>query len=126
MGWEPISEAEIWDEINQAAGRMTVPQERFWEAIRILPEKWAQEPYGKLGGGFWAVAVLGRIVVWFNDIEDGFNFSRYSTYGTIDQYFADQDDLELVIQKLMEIVRTGYGIGGQAGPPRPGPYPDHG
>jgi len=123
MGWEPISEAEIWDELNQAAGRMTVPQERFWEAIRIPPEKWAQEPYGNLGGGFWAVAVIGRIVVWFNDIEDGFNFSRYSAHGTIGQHFANQDELELVIQELMEIVRTGYRIGGQFGPPRPGPYP---
>mgnify|MGYP001144847266 CR=1 FL=1 len=123
MAWEPISEAEIWDELNQAASRMTVPQERFWEAIRIPPEKWAQEPYGNLGGGFWAVAVIGRIVVWFNDIEDGFNFSRYSAHGTIGQYFANQDELELVIQELMEIVRTGYRIGGQFGPPRPGPYP---
>lgn len=125
MGWEPISEAEIWDEINQAAGRMTVPQERFWEAIRILPEKWAQDPYGNLGGGFWAVAVLGRIVVWFNDIEDGFNFSRYSAHGTIGQYFANQDELERVIEELMEIVRTGYSIGGQFGPPIAGPTPGH-
>lgn len=123
MGWTPLSEEEIWGLINEAASRMTVPQERFWEAIRILPEKWAQEPYGNQGGGFWAVAVMGRIVVWYNDIEDGFNFSRYSTYGTIGQYFANQDELELVIQELMEIVRTGYRIGGQFGPPRPGPYP---
>jgi len=123
LGWTPLSEEEIWGLINEAASRMTVPQERFWEAIRILPEKWAQEPYGNQGGGFWAVAVMGRIVVWYNDIEDGFNFSRYSTYGTIGQYFANQDELELVIQELMEIVRTGYRIGGQFGPPRPGPYP---
>ncbi|WP_395674081.1 hypothetical protein [Inquilinus sp.] len=66
---------------------------------------------------------MGRIVVWYNDIEGGFNFSRYSAYGTIDQYFANQEGLEDVIQELMEIVRTGYRIGGQAGPPRPGPYP---
>ena len=126
MDWEPISEAEIWDEINQAAGRVTVPQERFWEAIRIPPEKWAQQPYGELGGGFWAEAVIGRIVVWFNDIEDGFDVSRYSDYGTIGQYSANQDELERVIQELMEIVRTGYGIGGRFGPPMPGPAPGYG
>ncbi|MGK9231195.1 hypothetical protein KXS07_06160 [Inquilinus limosus] len=123
MGWRGISEEGIWDLINQAASRMTVHQERFWDAIRILPERWVQHPYGNENGGFWAVAVMGRIVVWYNDIEGGFNFSRYSTYGTIDQYFANQEGLEFVIQELMEIVRTGYGIGGQAGPPRPGPYP---
>lgn len=125
MDKKSTSEEKIWDLINTAAGRMTVPQERFWEAIRILPEKWAQQPYGN-EGGFWAVAVMGRIVVWYNDIEGGFNFSRYSIYGTIGQYFADQEGLEFVLQELMEIVRTGYRIGGQAGPPLPGPAPGHG
>jgi hypothetical protein len=123
LGCKPTSEERVWDLINAAVGRMTVPQERFWDAIRILPEKWAQEPYGNQDGGFWAVAVMGRTVVWYNNIEGGFNFSRYSTYGAIGQYFANQEGLEFVIQELMEIVRTGYGIGGQAGPPVPGPAP---
>ncbi|WP_225764257.1 hypothetical protein [Inquilinus sp. Marseille-Q2685] len=37
-----------------------------------------------------------------------------------------EDELERVIRELMEIVRTGYGIGGRFGPPRPGPAPGHG
>jgi hypothetical protein len=101
---------------------MTVPQARFWEAIRIEPEKWEQHPYGDRDQGFWAVAILGRIVVWHNSIEGGFNRSRYSHSGTIGEYFANQSLLEDVVQELMTIIKTGYGIGGQSGPPIPGPH----
>ena len=31
---------------------MNAPQRRFWEAIRIMPEKWMQHPYGDAGNGF--------------------------------------------------------------------------
>lgn len=59
MDWEPISEASLWDKINAAERRMNPRQERLWEAIRIIPEKWSQETYGNVGGGFWAVS--GRL-----------------------------------------------------------------
>ena len=41
---------------------------------------WASHPYGDLGGGFWVVALLGETVVWFNDIEDGFNRSHFCRF----------------------------------------------
>lgn len=83
MKWEPISEEEIWDEINAAWKRMSVAQRNLWETIQIDPEKWQQHPEGDEGDGFWVVAILGRTVVWYNDIEEGFNRSRYSQYGEI-------------------------------------------
>lgn len=84
MTWHPISAEGIQGEIDASRDRMTIAQRRFWEAIRIDPEKWQQHPYGDEGGGFWAVAVLGNTVIWYNDIEDGFNSSRYSKYGEVD------------------------------------------
>ncbi len=121
MKWKSTSEEEIWDDINSSWDRMTIPQRRFWEVVRIDPEKWQQHPYGDQGGGFWAVAILGRTVVWYNDIEEGFNRSTYSKYGEIGAYWCDQDELEWAILKLMNQVETGHPSGGFAGPPEPVP-----
>ena len=101
MTWKPITEEEIWDEINSSFDRMTIPQRNLWESIRIDPEKWEQHPYGDEGNGFWAVAILGRTVVWYNDIEEGFNISKYSKIGIIDEYYCDQNELHIVIRRLL-------------------------
>ena len=86
---------------------MSAVQLRLWEAIRIEPEKWQQDPYGNQGAGFWVVALVGRTVIWYNDIEDGFNRSRYSSYGTIDDYWCNQDELELAVQYLINALAQG-------------------
>ena len=119
MTWKPMSEAELLDEINRAWDRMSIPQRRLWDAIRVDPEKWQQDPYGDQGGGFWAVAILGNVVVWYNDIEGGFNRSRYTRYGEIGQYYCNQDQLEWTIQHLLNEINSGEPSGLFAGPPEP-------
>lgn len=80
---------------------MSPSQLRLWEAIQIEPEKWQQEPYGDAGKGFWVVALIERTVIWYNDIEEGFNRSHYLAYGQIGDYWCNQDELELTIEYLM-------------------------
>ena len=86
---------------------MSPSQLRLWQTIRIEPEKWQQHPYGDPGSGFWAVALVGRTVIWYNDIEEGFNRSCYSKYGTIDDYWCNQDELELTVQYLVSAIEQG-------------------
>ena len=99
MEWQPISEASLWDAIIGAEGRMNPQVFRFWEAIKITPGKWSEQRYGSVGGGFWVVAIMGNRALWFNDIEDGFNWSSYVVWGRLSEYFCDQDELELAVQK---------------------------
>jgi hypothetical protein len=80
---EPIEEEKIWDLINKFFVKMSIPQRRLWETIRIDPEKWEQHPYGDEGKGFWVVAIYGKNIIWYNDIENGFNRSHYKKYGVI-------------------------------------------
>lgn len=101
MEWQPISEVSIWDLLNQSIPQMRSPEERLWEAMRIIPEKWGLSQNGDTGGCFWVVGLIARRVIRYNDIEEGFNLSLYSAYGVIDEYKCDQDSLESAVQRVL-------------------------
>jgi len=106
MDWSPITEEEIWDRIIAAESRMTFAQMRLWEVIKIMPHKWLQEPWGNMGKGFWVVAIVGSSVLWFNDIEDGFNISTYKSFGRIEEYLCNQDELEHSVQQILNLIES--------------------
>jgi hypothetical protein len=116
--WRPISLEELEFELRKSIPHMNPEQLGLWNAVQIPPEKWRQEPYGADGGGFWVVAILGKHVIWFNDIEDGFSVSRYTHYGAIDEYWCNQDDLDLAVQSLVLLIATGR-RSVSLGPPMP-------
>jgi hypothetical protein len=99
--WSSISEVELHELILKSEREMSTTDQRYWESIKIVPKKWDENSNGKAGGGFWVVGVLRNKVIWYNDIEDGFNISRYSKYGTIDEYLCNQDELHDVIKWLV-------------------------
>ena len=105
--WTPISEVELRARIVQGRARMSPPVLRLWNAIRIEPEKWHQHPYGDEGFGFWVVGLIGRTVLWYNDIEHGFNRSKFTTYGTIDDYWRNSDELEIAVEFLLNSLEKG-------------------
>jgi hypothetical protein len=110
MGFRSIAESAIWDLVNDAINRMTPAQRRFWEVIRITPEKWQEETHGAARGGFWAVAVIGHSVIWYNDNEYGFNRSHYTRHGVIEGYWSNQNDLEQTVQEILNVIETGIEI----------------
>ena len=64
-----------------------------------------------MGGGFWVVAVIGDRCFWYNDIEDGFNISRYQAMGQIDEYGCNQTELDRCIRAFLADLtqKIGYG-----------------
>ncbi len=79
---------------------------KFWEYIKIKPEKWIEKTMGNEGGGFWVVGIIGKSVIYFNDIEEGYNFSTFTIYGEIENYYPDQMELHEMIESLYgEITR---------------------
>lgn len=54
-------------------------------------------------------------VLWFNDIEEGFNVSRFEEAGLIpdDEYWCNQDELHRALRNL----RDGGGV--RLGSPKP-------
>ena len=115
MSWQPISKTELLEKIAHGEVNMSPSQLQFWETNRIPPQKWRLHPWGDQGEGFWVVAIIGKTVLWYNDIEDGFNHSQYTTHGVIDEYWCAQDELQHLIYKL----EAGCDSKLRRGPPEP-------
>lgn len=108
--WQPIDKVALLERISQGIARMSPPERRMWDAIKVEPVKWIQHPYGDMGGGFWVIAVIGCTVIWYNDIDDGFNRSNYSHHGQIDDYWCNQDELEVTLRYLMHSLEHGIDL----------------
>ena len=118
QNWLAIPEATLNELICESVAKMNPTERRLWELVRIKPVKWQLPPWGDLGGGFWVVGIIGTGVLWYNDIEDGFNRSPYTTYGIIGAYLCNQDELDIAIYNLLLQLETGQRAG-SFGPPEP-------
>lgn len=116
--WQPITLSELYDEIHNSEKELIGELSNFWDLIKIEPAKWQEENYGNEGGGFWVVAICGQRIVWYNDIEEGFNISNYTNVGKIDDYWCNQDTLIDSLQSLYSLIKFGGDVIGR-GAPRP-------
>jgi len=114
--WDPISLEELQVEIQKAETDLKDELLVFWLLIKIEPEKWIEPQYGDEGGGFWVVGIFGNQCIWYNDIEDGFNVSDYTTYGKIDEYWCNQDEISWIIYRLFDAGKTGKPMMKLSGP----------
>lgn len=105
--------------MTESRDRMTQEQKRLWDVVQIAPAKWKQFPWGDVGDGFWVVGVIGNRVLWYNDIEEGFNRSTFSKFGEIVEYWCNQDELGWTIQYFIDEIRDGHSSGRFASPPNP-------
>jgi hypothetical protein len=114
MDWEPVTLEELNTRVARDLARCSADDRAFFERARVPPVKWTQHPWGDQGGGFWAVAVFEGRVLWFNDIEEGFNVSRFEIDGEIpaNEYWCNQDELGWALPALAA------GGGDRLGPPK--------
>ena len=115
MGWRPLTREELQDTIERELADCSDEQRAYFESVAFEPSKWSQAPYGDEGGGFWAIAADDNRVLWYNDIEGGFNVSTFTEIGTIPatEYWCNQDELKFALPALMG------GHSRKAGPPEP-------
>ena len=105
MNWEPITIQELQKEITKSINDLNDETFGFWQSIKIAPEKWIEKEFGNEGGGFWVVAIYNNYVIWYNDIEEGFNISEFNQKGHILEYNAEQDELKFSIIKLKNLTK---------------------
>ena len=105
MSWEPISFKDLVEDIYSSEERMTPENRLLWELIKKPPEKWKAQKYRGKEEEFWVIAVYKKYIIYYNDIEEGYNISKYRRYGKISEIWADQDELEIAIGKFQRIVK---------------------
>lgn len=118
-----MDEAAVWDLINESRERMDFAQRRLWNAIMIDPEVWVHRSPGRDDHHVWVVAVVGRSVISYNEIEHGFARSRFVRYGEIAELGWGQDDLEVAVQDVLNELELGRPTALRVSRPRPGEYP---
>lgn len=88
------------DELNQMISdsekKLSDELKEIWETIKVAPVKWAEKTHGS----FWVVAIHNSEVIWYNDIEEGFNMSEFSIEREIGEYWAEQTDLHDLLWHL--------------------------
>ena len=103
--WTPISLIELNEWIHRGELELELEMLNFWNLIKIEPQKWQEQEYGDDGGGFWVVAIFGNEIIYFNDIEEGFNISPYKNFGEIKEYFCNQNELNWTIIELYNRIK---------------------
>jgi len=94
-----IDKLDVLDLIDTHYWCMSDAEREFWKLVKVSPQIWKGSPSGKNYYSFWAVAIFGNKVIWYNHIEEGFELSEYSTLGEIDNYQATQAELHNVIKR---------------------------
>jgi len=100
--WNPLTKSEILTELFLAEQYLDSTLEKFWNRIRISPVIW--KCVDVIEDHFWIVAKSDSYVIWYNDIEEGFNLSTFKTEGEIQQYSAYQHDLNAVLNRLIPLL----------------------
>lgn len=103
MNWDPITLEELSLEISKGEKEMSPENFQFWNEIKFTPTKWTEHEFGNEGEGFWAVAKYKNLVLYYNDIEEGFNISEVEKDGEIKEYGAEQDELQYALIKLKKL-----------------------
>lgn len=106
--WNPTDRSKILKDIEFCEDVLSLKPDclEFWNYVKIYPEKWKEKTMGEIGGGFWVVAIMGKTVIYYNDIEEGYNQSPFSAYGEINEYSCNQSELFGIIESLYyEIAR---------------------
>jgi hypothetical protein len=103
VNWEPIGREALLSLMAAELAESDPEQRASFSEVAVPPVKWQLSPWGDPGGGFWIVATKDDRVLWYNDIEDGFNVSHFVVPGTIpsSEYWCNQDKLPWALPTLV-------------------------
>ena len=115
MSWKPIDQRDLDALVAGGLSDCSEELRQLFARVQVPARKWQLSPWGDAGGGFWVVAVHRDRVLWYNDIEEGFNVSRFEVSGQIldGEYWCNQDSLCWALPRLIG------DPGSQLGPPTP-------
>ncbi len=105
--WKPISLEDLSRHIELQEFLITKQEKAFWQFIRIKPEKWVDKSYTHEVVEFFVVGIFGHRVVYYNDIEEGFNVCEFEKYGKFNGGGANQNHFHEYISHRFTFISSG-------------------
>jgi hypothetical protein len=96
--WEPISEVELSELLQHQLAECPPAVAAIFEAHRVPPYRAPIRRNDRLESVF-IVAQRGPEVMYFEDVEEGFNFSPLSDAGEILEHWCNQDELKYALRR---------------------------
>jgi hypothetical protein len=98
-----LSTSDVIHEIegaDRALGKLSASARRLWDWIRITPEQWRSNQYPG-NGTVWVVGVLGRKCLYFIEVEEGWGWGGYETWGAVNEYHWEQLEIQQVVVQTL-------------------------
>jgi hypothetical protein len=99
MNWESITKDELLEAIRQQCLELNAEELSFFNEIYVPLEKARILRYGNIEEVF-IVAKLGELIVFFEDVEEGFEISELNDEGVITEYGASQFTIQHITNQL--------------------------
>lgn len=96
--WQPITANELESLIDRQLQDCTPEQQELFRRFRVPLRPTPIERYGQLESVFVA-ARRGGEVMYYEDVEDGFNFSPLTPDGRIAEHRCNQDELRYALAR---------------------------
>jgi hypothetical protein len=104
--------SDVAAEIVAAERELNEPDQRairLWERIRIPPRRWRSSQYPGTTP-VWVIAVLGCRCMYYNELEGGWGWGRYTDYGTVSEFHWQNDEIHhVVFQTTFALLEGGTG-----------------
>ena len=104
-----LSADQVRDEIQsaeRALDELGVRERRLWDRIRITPAQWRQMQYPGYGS-VWVVAVMGRRCLYLNQMEGGWGWGRFDTWGEVSEYHYGDDEVQHAVSVVLFAIDHG-------------------
>jgi hypothetical protein len=97
--WKPISESELEALLDRELSNCTAEQQDIFARYRVAPYKVSIHRLGNLEEVF-VVAELPTGVVYYEDVEEGFELDHLGADGAIPEQGCNQYELRHVLSQL--------------------------
>jgi hypothetical protein len=107
--WRPTSQKKLEAIIREQFAECTPEQRETFEKYRVPMRRVDIQRYGKTEHVF-VVAQRGLEAMYYEDVEEGFNFSPLDTDGNILEHWCNQDELKYALLHWMGLPQQ-YALG---------------
>jgi len=94
--WEPINKEELEALVDEQLNECTPEQKEIFKKYRVPLKQHFLERNGNKEKVF-VVAVKNNEALYYEDVEEGFNFSPLNPDGSIKEHWSNQDELKIAL-----------------------------